>query len=272
MAVTVPVSFVEQYEAEVKQVYQRESSLLRGTVRTRTQVNASRIYFPILGKGEATRKARHADVVPMGLEHRRAIADMEDYYAPEYIDDLDQAKLNWSLASEYARASGYALGRQTDSLILDALEETENEVSLATLDPDGGGSLTLAAIAAASRMLNMNDVPMDGMRYAVVSPELHAQLLTLPEATSSDFTTSQLLMNAREPAMWMGFRWLMHSGMPEGVHGFLYHQTAVGHGIAKDVSTQVDWVAQKVAWLVNSWMSMGATIIDEAGVVKITEE
>lgn len=272
MATTVPVSFVEQYEAEVRQVYQRESSLLRGTVRTRTQVNASRIYFPILGKGEATQKARHADVVPMGLEHRRAMADMEDHYAPEYIDDLDQAKLNWSLASEYARASGFALGRKTDSIILDALDEAENEVSLATLDPDGDNSLTLAAMAAATSMLNVADVPMDSMRYAVVSPELHSQLLMIPQATSSDFTTSQLLMNAREPAMWMGFRWIMHTGLPDGVHGFLYHQQSVGLGIAQDAKTQVDWVAQKVAWLVNSWMSMGATIVDPTGVIKIVEE
>ena len=95
MAVTVPVSFIEQYEAEVKQVYQREGALLRGTLRTRTQVGASRIYFPKLGKGIATQKARHADVTPMDLEHTRESADMADYYAPEYIDDLDQAKLNW---------------------------------------------------------------------------------------------------------------------------------------------------------------------------------
>lgn len=271
MATTVPVSFIEQYEAEVKQVYQREASLLRGTVRTRSQVGASRVYFPILGKGEATQKARHADVVPMDLEHTRAFADMEDHYAPEYIDDLDQAKLNWSLASEYARASGYALGRKTDSIILNAMDQTANTTDPTSLDSAAGGELTKNVITEISRIHNAADVPMDNMRYAVVSPETHAELLRITEATSTDFTTTQLLMNAREPAMWMGYRWVMHTGLPEGVKGFFYHQQAVGHGIARDVNTQVDWVAQKVAWLVNSWMSMGATIIDAPGVIKLEE-
>lgn len=269
MSTTVPVSFIEQYEAEVKQVYQREGSLLRGTVRTRNQVNAERVYFPILGKGAATSKARHADVVPMNLEHTRAFADMADYYAPEYIDDLDQAKLNWSLASEYARASGNALGRETDNVIITAMDATTNTVKPNTLDSSAGGALTLDVVAGASETLNVADVPMDNMRYAVVSPRTHRELLQLAEATSSDFTTSQLLMNAREPAMWMGFRWIMHTGLPDDAKGYFFHMQAVGHGISRDINTQVDWVPQKVAWLVNSWMSMGATIIEEAGVLKL---
>lgn len=271
MATTVPVSFIEQYEAEVKQAYQREGSLLRNTIRTRSQVGAERIYFPKLGKGKATKKARHADVVPMDLEHDRVFADMEDFYAPEYIDDLDQAKVNWSLASEYAKSSGWALGRQTDSIIANALNQVGAEQRVDANDDGFDSTLTLETISNLSKKLNEGDVPMDDQRYAVVSPDTHAELLRLTEATSTDFTTTQLLMNAREPAMWMGFRWIMHTGLPEGVRGFFYHNQAAGHGINRDISTQVDWVAQKVAWLVNSWMSMGAVVIDEPGVVVLED-
>lgn len=271
MATTVPVSFIEQYEAEVKQVYQREGALLRNTVRTRTQVGAERIYFPILGKGAATQKARHADVTPMDLEHTRAFADMEDHYAPEYIDDLDQAKLNWSLASEYARASGWALGRKTDEILITAMNQAAAGQRYNAGDTGISATLDLETIATISQAHNEGDVPLDNMRYAVVSPATHAQLLQLSEATSSDFTTTQLLMNAREPAMWMGYRWIMHTGLPSGVRGFFYHTQSVGHGVSRDINTQVDWIAQKVAWLVNSWMSMGAVIIDEPGVIVLED-
>jgi len=272
MSTTVPVSFIQQYEAEVKQVYQREGSLLRGSIRTRNQINAERVYFPILGKGSATSKARHADVVPMDLEHTRVYADMADYYAPEYIDELDQAKLNWSLASEYARASGNALGRETDNVIITALDAATSTVKPNTLDSTASGKLTLGVIAGLSKTHNLADVPMDTMRYAVVSPETHAELLQLSEATSSDFTTSQLLMNAREPAMWMGYRWIMHTGLPSDVKGFFYHMQAVGHGISRDIVTEVNYVPEKVSWLVNSYMSMGAVIIDGPGVIKLEEQ
>jgi len=271
MSTTVPVSFIEQYEAEVKQVYQREGSLLRNTIRTRTQVNAERVYFPILGKGSATAKARHADVTPMDLEHTRAFATMQDHYAPEYIDELDQAKLNWSLASEYARASGNALGRKTDEIIIDAFDATTNTTDPNTLDSGASNALTLKVISEISRVHNAADVPLDNMRYAVISPETHSELLQLSEATSSDFTTTQLLMNAREPAMWMGYKWIMHTGLPDGVKGYFYHMQAAGHGISRDVTTEVNYIAQKVAFLVNSYMSMGATIIDEPGIIKLED-
>lgn len=271
MSASVPVSFIEQYQAEVKQVYQQTGSLLRNTVRTVTQVNAERIYFPKLGKGHATQKARHADVVPMNLEHSRAYADMADFYAPEYIDDLDQAKLNWSLASQYAIASGNALGRTTDEILIGAVDATPNELKVSTLDPDAAGAITLQVISGASAAMAANDVPLDRMRYAVISPEGLAQLQAIPGVTSSDFVREQILVSGDKPAFWMGFNWVVSNMLPEGVLGYFYHRQAVGHGIARDIRTSVDWVPEKVAWLVNSWMSMGATIIDPDGVFKLVE-
>ena len=271
MATTVPTSFIEQYEAEVKHVYQREGSKVRGTVRTRNQVGAERIYFPILGKGKATQKGRHADVVPMDLEHTRAQADMEDHYAPEYVDDLDQAKVNWSLASEYARASGWALGRQTDDILFTAMDQTSNDVSITTVN-DNGGALTLKTIAEGMwKNMAENDVPFDGQVYAIMDPQTMAELFQVQEATSTDFVTQRILENANDAPSYMGFRWMTHTGLPNGVRGFFYHTTAVGHGISRDIRTEVNWIPQKVAWLVNSWMSMGATIIDGDGVFKLVD-
>jgi len=270
MTATVTTAFVRMYEREVKAAYQREGSLLRNTVRTRTNVNAERVYFPKLGKGKATSKARHADVVPMGLEHDRVYADMSDHYAPEYIDDLDEAKINWSVRSDYARASAWALGRATDDLILDALDNTSNTIAADSLNANSDAEIDQAVIAGVSERLNERDVPPDNMRYGVISPAGLTELLGIPGATSSDFTREKLLVTGREPAFWMGFNWIVHTGLPDGVLGFFYHRAAAGHGISRDITTSIDWIPQKVAHLVNSWMSMGATIIDEDGVVKLT--
>lgn len=270
MSVTAPVSFVQIYEAEVKAAYQREGALLRNTIRNRQNLGAERVFFPKLGKGQATTKARHADVNPMNLEHTRVFADMQDYYAPEFIDDLDQAKINWSLRADYARASAWALGRQTDSLILNALDATPNQLSAAALDTAGGGAMTLPVITGISEDLNNRDVPSDRMRHAVITPETLNELLQIQGATSSDFTREQLLVTGDKPAFWMGFNWIVHTGLPAGVKGFFYHTPSVGLGVTKDITAAVDWVPQKVAWLVNSWMSMGAVIIDEDGVVELT--
>lgn len=261
MAVTVPTSFIQLYASEVKAAYQREGALLKQAVRTREGVDAERVYFPKLGKGKATSKGRHADVVPMNTEHSRVYADMEDYYAPEYIDELDQVKVNFSLRSEYVRASAWALGRQTDEIILSELDNTSNS--------ENSDSLDLDLVTTMSEKLVENDVPMDRQRYAVITPAFLSDLLQIDGATSSDFAREQLLVTGREPAFWMGFNWIVHTGLPSGVNAFFFHKSAVGLGIAREIQTSVDWVPQKVAWLVNSWMSMGSKIIDEDGVFKV---
>lgn len=268
MTQSVPTSFIQLYDAEVKAAYQRQGSMLRNTVRTRNQVGAERIYFPKLGKGMATTKARHADVTPMGLEHTRAFADMEDHYAPEYIDDLDQAKVNWSLRRDYAMASAMAIGRKVDDILFTQMDTATNQQSANGIDSAGGGALTLPVVTAISQELNDRDVPQDE-RYAAVTPATLNELLQIVGATSSDFTTQQLLMSGREPTQWMGFKWMVHTGLPDGVKGFFWHRQAIGHGIAKDITSRFDWVPEKVAWLVNSYMSMGAVVIDQDGLVEL---
>lgn len=270
MSTTVDTAFIQLYSAEVKAAYQRQGSLLRNSVRQRTG-NAERIYFPKLGKGNATQKARHADVTPMDLEHARVFVDMADYYAPEYIDELDQVKINWSLRADYANASAWALGRTTDQLIIDAMAADNTPLAADDLDSAGSGALTLPVVTGVSQALNDADVPADNLRFAAISPETLSELLAIQGATSSDFTVQKLLVTGREPAFWMGFNWIMHTGLPTGVKGYFWHMPSVGLGMAADVRTEVNYVPEKVAWLVNSFMSMGAVVIDDTGVIELTE-
>lgn len=277
MSTSVPTSFIQLYEAEVKAAYQRQGAFLRQTVRLRSNVGAERVYFPKLGKGHATSKARHADVVPMNLEHTRVYADMSDYYAPEYIDDLDAAKTNISLRQDYANASAWALGRATDSLILDAAStslasNTSNELSQAA------ATFALKDITAISKAMTNADVPLDRRRVAVISPELMQRMQGLKEVTSSDFTSQQILISGSEPMFWMGFNWIVHTGLSgrtdstgKDILGYFWHVPAMGLGVCQDVRTSVDWTPIKVAWLVNSWMSMGSVAIDEEGIFSLSK-
>lgn len=277
MTASVTTSFIELFDAEVKSAYQREGSMLRKTVRQRAQVGATRIYFPRLGKGVATLKARNAEVVPMNLEHSRVFADMADFYAPEYLDELDAMKINWSVRSEYAKASAYALGRQTDQIIIDALNLTPvaNITSAATVNGGGNTVFTNRVATVVSSALNSRDVPMDMRRWAVVTPDTLAELLQQAEATNSFFIREQLLITGQKPAFWQGYNWVVHTGLPAtfngaALKGFFYHEDSTGHGISKEVATEVNYVPERVSWLVNSCMSMGSVVIDSDGVQVLT--
>lgn len=262
--------FVQLYDAEVKAAYQREGSLLRNTVRQRDAVAGERVYFPKIGKGMATQKGRNADVVPMDIDLSKVFATMQDFYAPEYLDELDLAKINWSVRTETARAAAWAIGRAVDNSIINAINGSANTISAGTINGGGNTELTLAVTTAISEELSTRDVPMDRMRYAVVTPESLNELLQIEQATSMFYVREQLLISGDKPAFWMGFNWIVHTGLPSGVKGLFYHKMSTGIGFNQDIKSRIDWVPQKAAWLVNSYASFGSVIIDEDGTQILT--
>ena len=50
-----------------------------------------------------------------------------------------------------------------------------------------------------------------------------------------------------------------------------YHTSSVGLGVGKDVSTEVNYVAEKVSHLTTSMMSMGAAVIDDNGIYEVLD-
>ncbi len=64
MSTSIAQSFVKQFEREVHEAYQRMGSKLRGTVRTKNNVQGASTVFQKVGKGAASTKSRHG-VVPV---------------------------------------------------------------------------------------------------------------------------------------------------------------------------------------------------------------
>ena len=93
MANTIDTAFIKQFESDVHLAYQRMGSKLRNTVRT-ANATASVVRFQKIGAGVATTKSRNGNVTPMELAHTTVEATMSDFYAPEYIDKLDELKIN----------------------------------------------------------------------------------------------------------------------------------------------------------------------------------
>ena len=65
MSVTIDQSFVKQFEREVHEAYQRQGSLLRGTLRTKNNVRGTSTTFQKIGKGVATTTGVIAALEPL---------------------------------------------------------------------------------------------------------------------------------------------------------------------------------------------------------------
>ena len=267
MANTIDQAFVKQFETEVHMAYQRMGSKLRNTVRS-SNVSGSAARFQKIGKGSAVTKARQADVAPMDLAHTNVEVTMVDYFAAEYIDKLDELKTNINERQAVATSAASALGRQTDALIIAAMDAGANATAVGAV----GSAVSKADLLTLFETMGTADVPEDGQRYLAMSPAGYADLFTINEFASSDYVGPQNLPFAGGMTMkeFLGFKIFSTSAVAGGKN-FAYHTTAVGIGINADVQTEVNYVAQKVSHLTTSMMSMGAIAIDSDGIYEVLD-
>lgn len=267
MATTITQAFVKQFEAEVFQAYQRTGSKLRGTVRTKSGVIGASTVFQKIGRGVASTKSRHGNVPVMNLDHSNIDVALADYYAGDWVDRLDELKTNIDERQVIANAGAYALGRKTDEMIINALNQTTNEVTAAA------SGLTLTKVQEALEKLGANDVPDDGERFAVVGWKQWSDLLAMKEFASADYVgPDQLPFAGTQAKRWLGTLWIPHAGLPlDGSNRtcFWYHKSAIGHAVGADVQTDISWHGDKAAHFVNNMMSQGAGMIEEDGIIAI---
>ncbi|MBE2191871.1 MAG: hypothetical protein IAE63_06800 [Alphaproteobacteria bacterium] len=267
MPQSINQAFVKQFEREVHEAYQRQGSKLRGFVRQINNVKGSSVVFQKAGKGSASQKSTHGMVPVMNLSHSNVECVLSDYYAGDWVDKLDELKINHDERSVLSNAGAYALGRKTDDLIIDALAGA----SVLTVAEANTG-MTLDKVLEAFEKLGSADVPDDGMRYAIVGYKQWTELLRLKEFASADYVTD-LPYGGKEGKNWLGTTWIPHSGLP--IDGsdirscFWFHKTAIGHASGADVTSDITWHGDRAAHFINNMMSQGAALIDGSGVVVI---
>ena len=268
MANTIDQAFIKQFESEVHLAYQRMGSKLRNTVRTVGSVRGNTVRFQKIGKGSANTKSRNGIVTPMELTHTTVEATMADHYAPEYIDKLDELKTNINERQAIAMSAAGALGRKTDEILVTAMDSGANSTQI----HDTSSALQRADVLSLFETFGTADIPEDGQRYCAMHPKGFADLFTIDEFSNADYIGEAQLpyaggMTAKN---WLSFMWFSTSAVTAGKN-LCYHTSAVGLGIGADVSTEVNYVPERVSHLTTSMMSMGATVIDDNGVYELLD-
>ena len=267
MATSIDQAFIKQFEAEVFTAYQRMGSKLRSTVRSKNNIVGATTIFQKVGKGVASTKSRHGNVPVMNVDHTAVEVTLQDYYAGDWVDKMDELKTNIDERGVITNAGAYALGRKSDDLIITALAASSNSVV------HGSTGMTLAKVQKGLELLGAGDVPDDGERYAVVGWKQWSELLALKEFASADYVgPEQLPFNLTQAKKWLGTTWIAHSALPVATNirkTFWYHKTAIGHAVGADIQSDISWHGDKAAHFVNNMMSQGAGLIDGTGVVVI---
>ena len=268
MSISVDNVFVKQFEADVHLAYQQMCTKLRSTIRSKSGVVGASTTFQKVGKGIASTKSRHGIVPVMNLDHTPVECVLQDYYAGDWVDSLDELKTNIDERRVVASAGAYALGRKTDELIINAMNNATQSVG------DYSTGLTKSLIMSALEILNTNDVPDDGRRFAVVGVHQWNELLKLDEFVSADYVGGATpLVDGCESRRWLGINWVLCNALPlantDERDCFIYHASSIGHACGQEVKTDITWHGERAAHFISNSMSQGAVLIDAEGIVRI---
>lgn len=272
MSISIDQAFVKQFQNEVHEAYQRLGSKLRPVVRSKTGVRGASTVFQKVGRGVAGTKARHGQVPVMSIDHTPVECFLADFYAGDWIDKLDELKINHDERTVVANAGAYALGRKTDELIIAAMDQATREVT-GTGDLADTVGLTKAKVLAAFEMLGTADVPDDGQRFAVVGWRQWSDLLNIQEFANTQYVgDAELPWKGTQAKKWLGTTWMPHSGLTKvGTtrYGYWFHRTAIAHAVGAEVATDITWAGERAAFFVNNSMSQGAVLVDGEGIVRL---
>ena len=274
MAQNVTTAFVTLFESEVKQAYQAES-VLRGTMRSRTNVQGNTVKFPKIGKGTATVRVPQTDVTPLNVTYSQVTATMSDYIAAEYSDIFHQSHINFDERRELVEVVSKAIGRRIDQVCIDALNAAASPSTVATSVGGAASNMNIEKLRASAKALNEKNVPASD-RYMLMHASQLDALLGETEVTSSDFASVKALVQG-EIDTFMGFRFITIGDRDEGGlpkpstrSCFAWHKDSMGYAESMAQKTEVNYIPEKTSFLVSSMFSAGSIAIDDEGIVKIS--
>jgi capsid protein len=287
MSTSIDQSFVRQYEAEVHHVFQRQGGILRPAVRTKDNVVGKSTTFQRIGTGTATTKARHGVITPMNVDHTPIECPISDFYAGDYVDRLDEAKTNIDERMALAKSGAWALGRKVDDQIFTEMDATTQTAVTLTLTNVMTVENSLLALVGA---LDANDVPNDGERYAALTSKGWQAAMKVESFASADYVGPDGLpfkegAPIRRWKSWQNVMWTVHNGLPgkgtATAKGFAWHKSAIGYAtgahpmnVAQNpggaVMADITWHGDRAAHFINHWMSGGAKLIEDAGVIEFS--
>lgn len=293
MSFQIPENMVQQYGNNFRVLYQQKLARLRPWCQLEAGIVGQSKSVERMGKAEAYDiTSRHADTKFVEVPHSRRWIDLQDKGWAELIDKLDKVRLLADPTNGYSMLAMAALNRQTDDIILTAARGNARTNAGLSILPStqkiavGGTNLTLAKLLTAKEILDGNEVDddasmaMDGQaggvsaRVIVVNSKMLTNLYGTTEIKSVDYNSVKALSQGQIDTF-LGFKFVRSERVFKDAtattgYAMAWSKSCVALGIGQEMSASVDKRPDKNnAWQVFADMSIGATRLEDEGVVEI---
>lgn len=265
-------AYQTQYRNEFIAGFERNQSLLRGTVTTEAEVKGNSAVFLVADSGSASAVTRGVN----GLIPARA-DNLNQYTATlaEWHDLVQRTNFNLYASQGDGRrimqqTTMGVLNRKVDADIIAALEN-------GTQDTGAAATMSLEMAMYGLTILGNNDVPMDSNITCAITPAAFAYLMQTKEFTSVDYVNSKPFQNAIQQFRWAGINWIVHSGLTgKGTNAekcIMYHKSAIGHACdTQSISTAVGYNEEQDYSFARATAYMGSKLLQNSGIVILNHD
>ena len=259
-----------EFDALVKAVYRSRGFLLRDTIRMKNDVIGNQVEFRKVDQVIAVPTAYLAAVTIQDPGYNKETATLVKYTAPTAVDEVQELTVNFDAKMENAMLVAQAMGRRSDQIVIDAVAADPGDTIA-----DGGTNFTYAKFTSALEFFDDHAVPL-AERFIAMSAAQMKSMMNADQFVSTFYTKNDVIDRAKIRD-YLGFNVIIIPQMTEGglpktgniQTALAWHKMSTGMGIGKNFRTEINYIAQNTAWLINGVFSAGATVIDNRGVLAI---
>lgn len=292
MSFQIPENMAMQFSNNFRVLYQQKQARLRPWCQIEAGIVGQSKSVERMGRAEAYDiTSRHADTKFVEVPHSRRWIDLADKGWAELIDKLDKVRLLADPVNGYSMLANAALSRQIDDAIIAAARgNARSNAGLVALPAAqkiavGAANLTLAKLLTTKEILDGNEVDDDASlaadgqggtpaRVIVVNSKMLTNLYGTTEIKSIDYNSVKALAQGQIDTF-LGFKFVRSERVVKDAtattgYAMAWSRSCVALGIGQEINTSVDRRPDKNnAWQVFADMSIGATRLEDEGVVEI---
>ena len=288
MSDQITTAFHQKFAAGIGLLAQQMKAVTDGTTRTEG-MDGERAFFDQIGVVKMQDKVgRAVDIPVVNTPHSRRSVTAIDKYMRDFIDSFDKLKILNDPTNAYSEVFVAAGKRAKDKIALDAgfgtsftgkTGATAVPLPAGQIIAAGGTGFTFPKLRQAVTKLKGSNILMPGdVIHCFWTAKQEEEFINTTEVKSSDFNRTKVLVNGELEFFYgTNFRRIEDVSPTERMLPFsggvrstiLWVKRAMLLGTWKDIHGKLAWIDERDAWQVMAGMSMGATRMQEVGVVQI---
>lgn len=269
---------VKLFEKEAIQSFQELGGKLKNYTRLRDCKGANQVQFQVLGELlSAERTAVQTPLPTVDASYTKATATVKRYTVSELTDIFDNSETGVDERMELIEAMKMSMDRRIDQMIIDALDAHSFTNTVAKDISGSADNLNVAHLTEAARLLGSKVPEQD--RVFVCHDDGYHHLINQTDVKTIDSNDKKPLVKGQLPHYY-GFDLCKMADRAEGGlalstndrTNYAFQKQALGLAMNIQPRIEVNYSHDYGAWRVSAFVSGGAVVIQDSGVVKITTD